>query len=352
MSNDNEALLLNVEPDKFLAQGEFEPVTEQTALLQPWQRHSPLDPIELEITGVTSQPEQLELLSKAVIHKDSIVSKLLRIGAYDLAEPLDKCHTQESFAQCQGCLKVRHFWNRCENFYCPVCQPALAQERTESIKWWTKQITQPKHIVLTVRNVSKVTWTYVKWLKECLSKLRRRKFCRNWRGGLWSLETTNEDRGWHCHFHLLVDVAYVDKRELSILWGKIVGQDYAIVDVKDARQRDYLGEVTKYTVKGSQLAKWEPEDIAAFIYAFSGQRTFGVFGSLYGKRSEWAKELKALADGKRKCECGCNQWRVYGEAEWACREALFGQPSVASIPPPKELRLSQPAFWSETLQPR
>src|SRR6267378_5668438 len=106
MSNADSLVLIDVQPVAALAQGEFEPVTELTALLQPWQRHSPLDPIKLETTGVTSQAVQLELLSKAVVHKDSIVSKLLSIRALDLASPLDKCHTEESFAQCQGCKRV------------------------------------------------------------------------------------------------------------------------------------------------------------------------------------------------------------------------------------------------------
>lgn len=352
MSDQSQALLVEVEPESNLAQGEFEPVTEQTALLQPFQRHSPLDPIKLETTGVTSQSTQLELLSKTLIVKDSIVSKLLSLKAYDLAEPLDRCHTQESFAQCQGCRRVRHFWNRCENFYCPVCQPALAHERAESLEWWTKQIKQPKHVVLTVRNSKVLSWTYVKWFKQCLSKLRRRRAFKNWRGGLWSLEVTNEGKGWHLHAHLLIDVNWIDPQILSQTWANIVGQDFAIVKVKDARQHDYLKEVTKYAVKGTQLSSWDPVDIAAFIYAFSGQRTFGVFGDLYGLRSKWASELKALAAGKRRCECGCDQWRVFSEVEWSLQEAQFGQPGQCAIPPPKKFQPIQPSFWSETLQPR
>ena len=352
MSDGSLLLQLNVMPRQTEAQGEFEPVTEQSALLQPWQRHSPLDPIQLETTGVTSHVQQLELLSKVIIHKDSIVSKLLSLGAYDLAEPLDKCHTEESFAQCQGCKRVRHFWNRCENFYCPVCQPALARERFECLEWWTKQVTQPKHIVLTVRNTTRFGWTYVKWFKECLTKLRRRRAFKNWRGGIWSIEVTNKGDGWHLHAHLLVDVAWVDPRVLSQTWAEIVGQDYAIVKVKDARGDDYLKEVTKYVVKGSQLSSWEPNDIAAFIYAFSGQRTFGVFGTLYGQRTKWAEWIKSLTAGKRRCECGCDQWKVFSEAQWAWHQMASGQPLLNALPPPTDSHLTQPAFWAEYLQPK
>lgn len=349
MSDDKLLLELTVESRQCETQGEFEPVTEQTAFLQPWQRKSAMDPILLETTGVTSQATQLELLSKTLVYKDSIVSKLLKIGCYDLAEPLDKCHTEESFAQCQGCRRVRHFWNRCENFYCPVCQPALAHERAEALEWWAKQIEQPKHIVLTVKSTTRFGWTYVRWFKDSLSKLRRRKFARNWRGGLWRLEVTKNAEWWHLHAHLLVDVNWVDPHILSITWGEIVGQDFAIVKIKDARQSEYLKEVTKYVVKGSQLAAWEPADIAAFVYAFSGQRTFGVFGNLYGLRSKWASELKSITASKRKCECGCDQWKVYSESEWLLHEAQFGQPCVSALPPPS---IIQPTFWTEYLRPK
>jgi hypothetical protein len=352
MSDTNEALLLQVNPAQTPVQGNLEISTDQTAFLHPWQRQSEVDPIRLETTGVTAQSEQLELLEKVLVVKDSIVSKLLSIGGYDLAEPLDKCHTVESFAQCQGCRKVRHFWNRCENFYCPVCQPALARERTEGLKFWSELIPQPKHVVLTVRNTRVLSWTYVKWFKACLAKLRRRKFARNWRSGLWSLEVTNEGRGWHLHAHLLIDANYIDKSELARQWADIVGQDFAIVGVKDARDKSYLKECCKYTVKGSQLASWQPLDIAAFIYAFSGQRTFGVFGDLYGRRSEWASELKRLTAEKRRCECGCDQWKIYSEDEWSWQLLTQGGPTLQPIPPPKSQHPCQVSFWSEHQQPR
>jgi len=260
------------------------------------------------------------LFSKRLIYKHSIVAKLRSIGADDMAKPLAKCHTEESFAQCTGCKKVRTFWNRCENFYCPTCQPVLARERAESIRWWVNQIDQPKHIVLTARNTADLTFGQVSRFKAALVKLRRRKIAKAWRGGLWSLEVTNEGRGWHLHAHLLVDAHWIDKGELSRQWGDLVGQDFAIVAIKDARGADYLKEVTKYAVKGSMLAAWQPNDIATFVNAFHGQRTFGVFGSLYGKRTQWRDWLKTLLGSKRKCECGCDTFEVYSADDWKRHE--------------------------------
>jgi hypothetical protein len=311
--------LLAVEPGPIppaQEQGEFYPHIDFAGTLPPHQRPGAWNPVSLETTGVTQQARQLELLSKRLVLKESIVAKLRSIGALDIAEPLANCHTEQSFAQCAGCKKVKVFWNRCENFYCPSCQPVLAHERGESLFWWTTQLTQPKHVVVTVRNTATITWNYVKWFKNCLTKLRRRKFAKNWSGGFWSIEVTNEGKGWHLHAHLLVDAYWIDPAQLAKQWADIVGQDFAIVWVKDGRKHDYLREVTKYAVKGSMLSSWTPEEIVHFVNAFSGHRLFGVFGELYGKRTLWREWIDSLGNKVKLCDCGCAEYKVYSNSDW------------------------------------
>lgn len=302
--------------------------------------------VKLETRGATSHAEQRLLWSKQTIFKSTIVAKLRSVKAHDLAEKLDDCHTKVTVAQCTGCRSVSKFYNRCELFYCPECQPRLARERKESVEWWTKTIPQPKHVVLTVRNVDTITKSYVQWFKACFSKLRRMKFARNWQGGFYRLEVTNEGRGWHLHLHALIDAKWIDSGQLAKKWGDIVGQDFAIVKVKDVREKSYLEEVTKYAVKGSELAGWQASDIRAFIEAFSGVRTFGVFGSLYGKRTEWREWLDSLqADGFR-CKCGCDSFKFYDENEWEWHEATFDGVKGAR-PPPETKPTRQEWGWAD-----
>jgi hypothetical protein len=301
----------------------------------PWQRGTVADSIQLEQRGVTSHEIQAELLDLSLIQKASIIAKLLEIGADDVAEPLQRCHTYQGFAQCTGCKAVKPFWNRCENFYCPTCAPTLSAERKTSIDWWAREISQPKHITLTARNTALITWQRVKSFKAALTKLRRRAFAKNWKGGCWSLEVTNEGRGWHLHAHLLVNVHWVDIGELCRTWGELVGQDYAICSVKDARGDSYLKQVCKYVVKGSDIAKWSPMDIVAFVNAFQGQRTFGVFGQLYGKRTQYREWLDTLTTSRRTCKCGCDKWQVFDAEQWKAHlHHLAIITGTASIPPP------------------
>jgi len=167
-----------------------------------------------------------------------------------------------------------------------------------------------------------------------LAKLRRNKVFGNVKGGFYSLEVTNEGKGWHVHFHLLVDARWIDAGELAKTWGKLVGQDYAIVKVKDCRGADYIREVTKYAVKGSQLAAWTPNDIAEFIVAFQGVRFFGVFGALFGKRTQWQEWIASVREIRPVCVCGCDQWRLMTPNEFAWNETI-GSGHVALPPPMK-----------------
>jgi hypothetical protein len=177
------------------------------------------------------------------------------------------------------------------------------------------EVRQPKHVVLTVQNFPDLDFERVKWIKGCFTKLRRRIFAKNWEGGFWSLEVTNEGKGWHLHIHALIDAAWIDGRELSVEWSSVTSGMGYIVKVKDARNQEYLSEVSKYVVKGSQLATWSSDEIVQFVDSFSGQRTFGVFGSLYKKRTEFKEWLDSIMSQNSVCDCGCATFRYYSDDE-------------------------------------
>ena len=144
-------------------------------------------------------------------------------------------------------------------------------------------------------------------------KLRRTLVFEKVQGGCVSIEITNEGRGWHLHAHWLVDARWVDAQALAITWGNLVGQDYAVVKVKDVREKDYAQEICKYLAKGSEVASWDPAQILEFVSAIRGRRFFFAFGSLFkaGKqvRADLAKQKKPMAD----CECGAHDFLFESE---------------------------------------
>jgi hypothetical protein len=203
-----------------------------------------------------------------------------------------------------------------------------------------KECNQPKHVVLTVRNADHLSKKYLAWFKNKLGRLRRRSIARNWVGGFYALEITNEGRGWHLHCHLLIEARWIDARQLAIEWANLVGQDFAIVKVKDARDVDYVKELTKYVCKPNQLCKWQGDELHEFITTIEGSRMFGVFGSLYKKRTEFAEWLASIREHKPTCDCGCTTQRFFSALEW---EAAGCQPTPQPSPrPPPSPQLSFP----------
>ncbi len=292
-------------------------------------------PIKLEKRGTTSQIHQQLLWAKRTIHKQSVAAKLREAGRHQTARTLEDCHSFYTIAVCTGCGTVNKFPNRCDNFFCPECQPRLSADRKKAVEWWTREVQQPKHVVLTVKNVAALTKQHVREFRGWLSRLRRTAFASNWLGGFYSLEVTNEGNGWHLHAHLLVDAKWIDAIQLSAHWARVTNGLGRIVKVKDARGHDYLKEVTKYVVKGVQLAAWTKEDICTFVDAFTGVRTFGVFGSLYGMRTEFRDWWKRVRNSKPICKCGCCEARYFTESQFLEWD-LVPTPQSASLPPPVE----------------
>lgn len=308
-------------------------------------------PIQLETRGTTeyvhvtpeaapTKPAQVEFWSHHTTHKNSIAAKLRTAGRLDLAEKLEHCHSEYTVTVCNDCGRVGRFPNRCDCFYCPECQPRLAHDRHDAIAWWAARCPQPKHVVLTLRNQPDITREHIDQVKHWFKCLRARRFADNWTGGFWSLEVTNEGRGWHIHIHALVDAVWIDAGELARQWDSVTNHNGHIVKVKDCRSADYLHEVTKYAIKGTQMATWTPADIRHCIEALDGVRTFGVFGELYGKRTEFSEWLKEIRDHKPLCECGSCSIRYYTEPEYLLFNSALTPASKPRPPSPDAQQLN------------
>lgn len=311
-------------------------------------------PLEFKTPPLSSELTTGTLWDKRLDFKASIEAKLREAGRPDLAKPLSECHKDHFFARCRNCKKTREFWNRCKKVWCPVCQPSIAHNRVDEMQVHIDSLSQPKHVVLTVRNTTILTRSRVKLIRKQFNALLESKFCKNgrrdfvacdvatrepifrtstpWRGGLASLEVTKEKRGWHLHIHALVDARFVDNIHLAEEWFKRTKGAGYITKVKDCRDKSYLAEITKYAVKGSDLAKWKAEEIVEFVLAMNKVRSFWTFGTLYGDRSKFKAEIAAVREKGKECECGCTAWQIFDEQEWEWERIKRG--ALLDIPPP------------------
>jgi hypothetical protein len=327
----------------------------------PQQRFNEGLPIQVQNRGLTPQTpfkqisdtlvgKQLEIWKTSLHHAETIASKLDTQGMHEEAASLKNCHTFFTVAVCQNCHKAVKFPNRCDRFYCPQCASHLHWERQKQVSWWTGLIAQPKHVVLTCRNIPDLCAGHVAEMRAWFTRLRRRKFAKNWVGGFYRIEVTNEGRGWHLHIHALINAAWIDAPTLAMAWGSITGAMGYIVKVRDCRGTSYLSEVTKYVAKAPQIASWCEKDVATFVHAFQGQRTFGVFGELFGARTEFAEFIATLKAAKGRCECGCQNRKYYTENEFFALDCV---PEIGNTPraPPKkdnQIQLLSPEFrWPD-----
>lgn len=192
---------------------------------------------------------------------------------------LMKCRTVENehHTVCERCSAVHVFDYHCNKRFCPCCAWQRSCDRRKVLELCARLLKQPKHMVLTARNDSDLK-RMLKVVLEGIRKIRRRKVFSEVRGGWCSVEVTNEGRGWHVHAHLLLDVPFIAAPLLAREWASCVDQDFAIVKIKDAREKHYLAEVTKYSVKPSVFIKWPHAHRVEFVKSIRGKRMFFAFG--------------------------------------------------------------------------
>lgn len=293
----------------------------------------------LDSPGLTLHRTYDDVCYQRFLLGQQLAAKLESVGHTAIAHKLRECRQHLSVGVCNACGYTQRFYNRCDIFYCPQCSPGLAARRLESLLWFVERMKQPKHIVLTIRNVPRLTTQFLRQAQQSLTRLRRRKLFAGCRSGLWAMEITNKGRGWHVHFHLVADCPWLDVRTLSETWRECNRLESGVVWIESASRGSLKANlpryVTKYTGKGFQLQNWAADLLGEFVTAIRGVRTFGVYGDLLGARTAHREFLKSVRDTRRRCQCGACSWSYYTqhEYEWHSQFTGFDRHRTNSPPP-------------------
>lgn len=258
--------------------------------------------------------QQAEGFESSEIFKLSVEAKLARLETQILNDPkgfswwtnFQRCGRDTITIMCLECQRVKEARYQCGLKWCPYCNWRISDRRRRELEKITAGISGCKHVVLTQKNFPELTHAKIRESRQNLLKIRRSKVFGKISGGCASLEFTNEGRGWHMHWHLLVQSPFIPADELAIAWGKLVGQEFAIVKVMDVTDRSYVKEVCKYAVKGAELASWKPDQILSFIQSIRSVRCFTVFGKFADVRKVAKMQLKMEQPPTLPCECGCH----------------------------------------------
>lgn len=263
---------------------------------------------ERAIAKTLRERKQLALIPEDDLHKHTVWSKIRHLWDDKQAENFAKCGRVQIYRTCKGCRDRRIFLWRCNLKWCPRCQWRVTAGRKKMLLEFAREIAQPKHLVLTQRNFATLTRKKIREHQRNLAAFRRLKCFAPVKGGCCSVEITHEGNGWHLHSHWLIDARWLDMQAVSEAWAKLVGQEFAICKVMDAREKNYVQELCKYVVEGSELAGWDAELIHQFVRAVKGCRFFFSFGSLLKAAPGIRAFLEAQKEPAKPCDCGCDRF--------------------------------------------
>jgi hypothetical protein len=249
---------------------------------------------------------------------DSIAAKLASVSDPDEWLSFQRCGREEIWRQCASCKSGEWLEWRCNLKWCPRCQWKLSEMRKEFLTKYSNRLHQPKHLVLTSKNFPLMTRKKLRENQIAMMKLRDRNCFANVKGGCVSVECTWAEKGslvngvrvaggFHLHSHWLIEARWIDLKEVEASWADLINQEMAVVRVYDAREKDYLQELCKYVVDGSELASWPAEIIRQFVTAAKGVRFFFPFGNAWGIRREINREIAVDKPEKPPCVCGCDR---------------------------------------------
>jgi hypothetical protein len=247
--------------------------------------------------------------------------RLKQEGELELLNRIRICQ-EPIILKCLTCKARREVKQRCKRRWCPCCARQLAADRATMLEYIVERMRWPLFVTLTMRHSSIVSAADVRTLRIAFGKFRRHKlWSTRTRGGVASVELTNDAGGWHPHLHSVCDCQWMAvgtppprpratpeewktactsaAKEMGNAWAKLLGQDEASVRIKRCARATIAKEVTKYTVKNQDLVQ-AVGSTGDIIRSIDRTRAFTTFGTAHGqKTAEIRKAAKAYAKAKR-----------------------------------------------------
>ena len=263
------------------------------------------------MTDPTTAPTPAESAAAAAATARTSLRELLEsTGAHDLAAKLAKCEEPLPL-RCVCCGQAKVVETRCRKRWCPVCARKLAAEKVARYQSVIDRMESPLFVTLTQRSTA-LAVDGIRSLRKAFTKFRRLKWWNDIKvkGGLAGIEITWTNEGFHPHIHALLDCPWMavrtpapqrgqtaqerkrrteqSQRELSVEWGRVIGQESGVVWVAKAKEGT-AREVLKYSVAPAELLEMGSK-AEELIRAMAGSRLLSAWGSCYGKIKEWEAE--------------------------------------------------------------
>ncbi len=182
---------------------------------------------------------------------------------------------------CVHCGTPITFPVKCRERFCSLCAPYRASRARKRIRWLLEQKplshgARLRLITLTVKSEYDVQ----RQLQHLLSSFRRLRARTAWKtavdGGIYVVEITRSERGWHCHLHIIAAGRFYPQHQLSKLWNNV--SNSPIVDIRLIRSRAAVSYVCKYVTTPSVADR----DVTVVSKALANLRLWSAFGTFHG----------------------------------------------------------------------
>lgn len=236
------------------------------------------------------------------------------VGSLDNIETTVHTEAPHAFITlfCQDCGHTQRFEVRCNDRLCPICRARdyrrIMARFHEAMTSGTLRMKSPKLLTLTVISSEDLA-QQIRDLRSAWTHIRRQGwFKRAVAGGLYTIEITYGEAGWHAHIHALMDSVFVPQAQISEAWERLTGAP--VVDIRPAWNLGLgLRYILKYMLKPPSLNKGLAERYRAVL---KGARLVHGFGKYY----DFANKLKYK--GCRECEeCGSKEVIIL---EYCCED--------------------------------
>lgn len=190
---------------------------------------------------------------------------------------------------CSGCGHSVAVPVRCHKRFCPICARGSAYRARRRLNWLVAKIPKApgqnwKFLTLTIRSQRDLE-PMIQHLLHSFRKMRSRKLWKSHvTGGMYTLEVTHSEKGWHAHLHILAMMNYFPQFVLSKLWNTISGSP--IVDIRKAPPAALVKYLTAY------MSKWEipATNVAEAELVLRDKRLWSAFGIAHDLNVEYKPE--------------------------------------------------------------
>lgn len=225
-------------------------------------------------------------------YKRTLVNALESCKRYGEAMSVKACGEDFRVGKCCDCGAAPAFPITCDHRLCPDCAARRGAILISEHEVLLKQLRYPKMMTLTFLSVDHLSKAYIKWARNCFTRLRRRKVMAGCWGGIYSFEATHSFFGWHLHIHSIIGSRYIDQAKLSDEWQKISGA--MVVDIRAVKGKEKweaIKEVVKYPCKASTFLA-SPALVSEFLVATEGVNLAYGFGAMYRVKTRRHAEVK------------------------------------------------------------